>query len=75
MGMSVDLPGVTPKKVIQALKRIGFKFYRQKGSHQIYVFEEKQVVVPYHNKDLKKGTLLNIIKGTGLTVEEFKQYL
>jgi predicted RNA binding protein YcfA (HicA-like mRNA interferase family) len=73
--MSSYLPALTPKKVIQVLERIGFTFYRQKGSHRIYVYEDKQVVVPYHNKDLKKGTLLNIIKGTGLTVEEFKGYL
>lgn len=73
--MSGELPALTPKQVVRALKRIGFIFYRQKGSHQIYVLEEKQIIVPYHNKDLKKGTLLNIIKGTGLTVEEFKKYL
>ncbi len=73
--MSGSLPSLKPKHVIQALKRIGFEFYRQKGSHQIYVFEDKQVVVPYHNRDLKKGTLLSIIKGTGLTIDEFKNYL
>jgi len=32
-----------------------------------------QVIVPFHNKDLKTGTLRNIIKATGLTNEEFKK--
>jgi len=73
--MSSDLPAVKPRQVIKALKKIGFEFYRQKGSHQIYVSGNKQVIVPYHNKDLKKGTLFNIIKGTGLSVDEFKQFL
>jgi len=29
------------------------------------------VVVPRHNRDLKKGTLHNIIKGSEMSVEEF----
>jgi predicted RNA binding protein YcfA (HicA-like mRNA interferase family) len=29
------------------------------------------ITIPYHNKDLKKGTLRAIIKQTGLSVEEF----
>ena len=73
--MSKSLPALTSKKVIQILTRIGFEFYRQKGSHRIYVLDDKQVIVPYHSKDLKKGTLTNIIKGTGLTVDEFLDYL
>jgi len=27
--------------------------------------------VPYHNRDLKSGTLARIVKDAGLTVEEF----
>ena len=73
--MSSELPAISPRQLIRAFKQIGFEFYRQKGSHQIYVMDDKQVVVPYHNRDLKKGTLLNIIKGTGLTIDEFKEYL
>jgi len=73
--MSGELPILTAKQVIAALKRIGFVLYRQKGSHQIYVMGDKQVTVPYHSRDLKKGTLVQIIKGTGLTIEEFKHYV
>ena len=66
--MSSEIPALKPKKLIKVLRKIGFEFERQKGSHQIYIKGEHQVIVPYHNMDLKKGTLLDIIKGTGLTV-------
>lgn len=73
--MSGELPSITPKQAIKAIEKIGFVFYRQKGSHKIYVKGERQVIVPYHGRDLKKGTLHQIIKGTGLSVEQFRKYL
>ena len=69
--MSGLLPSLTPKEVAAALERMGFICYRQKGSHKIYVKDEFQVTVPFHTKDLKKGTLHQIIKGAGVSVEEF----
>ena len=73
--MSDELPVLKSKEVVRILEKIGFHFYRQKGSHKIFVKDDYQVVVPMHNKDLKKGTLFNIIKGTGLSKEEFKSYI
>jgi predicted RNA binding protein YcfA (HicA-like mRNA interferase family) len=73
--MSKQLPALKPKDVIKILIKIGFEFYRQKGSHKIYVKDTFLVVVPDHAKDLKTGTLHNIIKGTGLSTEEFMNYL
>ncbi len=75
--MSEKLPSLTPKKLIRILSKIGFMVYRQTGSHAILVNEvlEKQVVVPIHSKDLKKGTLHSIIKQTGLSSNEFKKLL
>lgn len=73
--MSKELPSLTPKQVIKALEKMGFEFFRQKGSHKIYVKGAKQAIVPFHGKDLKKGTLLQIIKGTGLSIDEFRNYL
>jgi len=62
---------LTPKEVVAILERMGFEFVRQKGSHRIYVKEKRMVVVPMHGGTLKRATLMNIIKGTGLTAEEF----
>jgi predicted RNA binding protein YcfA (HicA-like mRNA interferase family) len=69
------LPALKPKKLISVLERQGFVFYRQKGSHRIYVKGVLMVVVPFHAKDLKRGTLAKIIEDAGLTEDEFKDLL
>jgi predicted RNA binding protein YcfA (HicA-like mRNA interferase family) len=60
--MSSNLPVLKSKEIISSLLRIGFQFYRQKGSHRIYVFDEKQVIVPVHSKDMKKEPCLILLK-------------
>lgn len=69
------LPALTSAKVIRALERAGFIFIRQRGSHRMYVRGEKGVIIPFHNKDLRKGTLKHIIQQSGLTFEEFIELL
>ena len=69
------LPAVKPKKLIAVLERQGFVFNRQKGSHRIYVKGASMVVVPFHGKDLKRGTLAKIIEDAGFTEDEFKDLL
>ena len=66
-----------PKKVINALSKVGFVPGRQKGSHIILKNEEGVViVVPNHpGEDLGRGLLLKIIKQEGLTKEEFLKLL
>ena len=69
------LPVLKPKRVIKALERGGFYVHHASGSHYILKKEKLRVTVPYHNKDLKPGTLRSIIKDAGLTVEEFLDML
>ncbi|MSU75604.1 MAG: addiction module toxin, HicA family [Candidatus Magasanikbacteria bacterium] len=69
------LPVLTPTKVIRALERAGFIFVRQNGSHRIYVRGDKGVTIPFHHKDVRKGTLKHILEQGGLSLEEFLQYL
>lgn len=69
------LPVLKPKEIAKPLEKAGFSFIRQKGSHRIYVKGNIGVVIPWHNKDLKKGTLRHIIKQAGLTTEEFLKLL
>jgi len=52
--MSGIIPSLTSKELERILVRIGFSFYRQSGSHKIYIKNDFQVIVPHHNKDLKK---------------------
>ncbi len=56
-----------PKELIKLLKKNGFLFVRQSGSHAIYKkSEEIMVVVPIHNRDIPLGTLNGILKDAGL---------
>ena len=62
------LPSFNSKKLLKFWKKKGFKLDRTKGSHSIYINEKtrKRVVVPVHNKDLPKGTFLEILKQAGI---------
>lgn len=72
------LPVLKPKKVIRALQRADFYINRQSGSHVQLVHKtnpQRIVTVPSHNKDIPKGTMGNIIRQAGLTIDEFMRYL
>jgi len=74
----VKLPVVRSAEVIRALERAGFFVHRVKGSHYILKHHGKPtllVIVPFHNRDLKRGTLQSIIKQAGFTNEEFVKLL
>lgn len=44
------------KEMIQLLQNNGFKIISQNGSHvKLRHDDGKQVIVPYHSKELKKG--------------------
>lgn len=68
------LPALKPREVGRILHRAGFVLTRQKGSHQLYVKGKHRVTVPWHNKDLKKGTLKAIITASGMTVKDFLEH-
>ncbi len=70
------LPSLTPVKVIKILERKGFHLDRSKGSHRIYFnpVTKRRVVVPFHRKDLPKGTLLEILKQAGISREEIDEF-
>ena len=60
---------LNPKYLIKILERNGFVFQRAKGSHQIFYNAKtgKTTIVPVHGgKDMKKGTLLAILKQAGI---------
>ncbi|MBW1854886.1 MAG: type II toxin-antitoxin system HicA family toxin [Deltaproteobacteria bacterium] len=67
------IPAITPQKIIKILKKKGFVLDRIKGSHHIYYHAEtkKRIVIPFHKKDLPKGTLHEILRQAGLNKEEF----
>ena len=76
--MSKHLPSVKPREMINALERAGFYVQHSTGSHKVLKHPKKlelRVTVAYHNEDLKKKTLISIIRQAGYTVEEFLEFL
>ena len=72
------LPVISGKELMNALKKTGFVVLRQKGSH---VSMEKQdesgrwrTVVPMH-REVRPGTLHDILKQTGVTRDDLIKLL
>jgi len=60
--------------VVRALKRAGWEITRQRSSHVILEKEghEATLSVPVHKgKNVKRGTLRDLIRDAGMTVDEF----
>ena len=71
------LPVCTPTDVIRALQRAGFFLDHSTGSHRFFRHTSRPgiVTVPFHRKDLKRGTLKSILDQAGLSTEEFIKLL
>jgi predicted RNA binding protein YcfA (HicA-like mRNA interferase family) len=72
--MSGRLPALKPKDVLRALTRAGFYLHHTTGSHYYLKHPRKpglRVTLPWHNKDLKRGTLASIVDQAGYTTDEF----
>ena len=67
--MSGRLPAVKPKDLIRALERAGWHLDRVRGSHHILIHPEQRraLPVPVHNRELKPGTLISILRIAGTT--------
>ena len=70
-----NLPVVSGKILIRALRKYGFLVERQKGSHVRLKYKNSsktlKLTVPLHDP-LKKGTLNRILKDAGISVEEIR---
>ena len=71
------LPVLTAAEIVTVLEKRGFVLDRSKGSHRIYLNAEthRRITVPFHRKDLPKGTLSNILREAGLSADELKDLL
>ena len=70
------LPVVSGREVVERLERANFILVRQTGSHMIMRREKAPkltVSIPDH-KELKRGTLKNILRQINLTVDEFENF-
>ncbi len=66
------LPAITSKKIIAILRHRGFVLDHVTGSHYIFYHPtmKRRVTVPYHKKDLPKGTLSEILEQAGINRDE-----
>jgi predicted RNA binding protein YcfA (HicA-like mRNA interferase family) len=73
------VPAVSGVRLVRALERAGFVVVRISGSHHRLIHSDdptRATTVPVHgSKDLRSGTLRNILKQTGLTIDELAALL
>ena len=72
------LPVVSPRQLIRALERAGLFVHHIRGSHYYLRHPDKPgilVTVPYHGRDLKRGTLRSILRQAGTSVDELVDLL
>jgi predicted RNA binding protein YcfA (HicA-like mRNA interferase family) len=65
-------PTLSPQALIKILEQRGHILDRVRGSHHIYFHpvSKRRAVAPLHKKDLPKGTLIEILKESGISREE-----
>ena len=59
--------------IINVLKRHGFEFVSQRGSHKKFRKGERTVIVADPRKEIPIGTLRSILRQSGLTLQDFKE--
>lgn len=72
------LPALKSKDVLRVLERAGFVVHHVSGSNYILKHPERaglRVTLPWHNKDLKRGTLRSVIEQAGYTIDQFVDLL
>jgi predicted RNA binding protein YcfA (HicA-like mRNA interferase family) len=76
--MSRHLPSLSGRQLVRALQRSGFVLLRQKGSHVTMQKRSSEgywrTVVPLH-REIRPGTLSDILNQTGLSKEELAELL
>ncbi len=65
-----NLPGVSGRKAVKALERLGFVFVRQKGSHVMLRRGNRGCVVPMH-REINPWTLNGVLKQAGVEAGVF----
>lgn len=72
------LPTISGAGLIKVLQKTGFEKVRQKGNHislrKVTPGKTFKTIVPLH-KTLAKGTLIDILKQSGLEREDLISYL
>jgi predicted RNA binding protein YcfA (HicA-like mRNA interferase family) len=75
--VSRKLPAVKPQQLIRALEAKGWEHRRTRGSHHYLIHPERRdaIAIPVHNRDVKPGLLLHILKTAGISRDELQDLL
>mgnify|MGYP001586487777 CR=1 FL=1 len=68
------ITSITSKKLVKILRNLGFQLDHSTGSHFVFYHPEtkKRVVVPFHKRDLPKGTITSILREAGISRKELE---
>lgn len=70
-----EFQAATPKRLVAALKRLGFYEVRQKGSHLQLKRGNLLVTVPMHPGDVSPGVFRSILRQARLSLKELREVL
>ena len=72
-----NIPAITGKQMISALKKVGFSVARIKGSHHFLIHSDgRRTVVHVHGKEtIGRGLFAKILRDCKLTLNEFLDLL
>ncbi|MBI2816065.1 MAG: type II toxin-antitoxin system HicA family toxin [Acidobacteria bacterium] len=64
-----------PRELERILNRLGFRQIRQRGSHAVFRHPDGRwtSLTVHHGRDIPEGTLRDMIKDMGITVEQFEE--
>ncbi len=71
------LPIISARELLKILSKIGYSVDHQTGSHMIlrnWNYPYRRITLPNH-REIARGTLRSIIRQSGLTLDEFQEYL
>ena len=69
------MPQTTPRRMIKALKRLGFVVDGIEGSHHYLSRGAYRTCVALHARDLPRKLIIKILKDAGVTPDEIRRYL
>ena len=72
-----NIPAVTGQRLIKALRKMGFKVIRRKGSHNfVQHVDGRCTVIPIHaGETIGRGLLSQIMRDCEISAEELKKFL
>lgn len=68
--MGSKYPVLPPEKVLKTLKKFGFEYISQKGSHMKYSNGKYTTIIPMH-PEVAKGTLKSILNMAHIDLDDF----